>query len=426
MASISLNKQNGCRTIQFFGADGKRRSIRLGKVPKRVAEAVKVKVERLVAAVLTDHPPDEETTKWVSRLDAVMLKKLASVGLVPTQESASLGDFIEKYIASRIDVSENTAKVWRQGQRHLQQFFGADKPLRSLSKSDGKDWRLHLIGKELADATVRKHCWSAKHFLSEAVDRGLITKNPFADLQSSPVGNSDRQYFVNREETQKVLDACPDAEWRLIVALSRYGGLRCPSEHMLLRWDDIHWDQGRFTVHSPKTKRHEGGSSRVVPLFSELLPFLEEVFDRAEPGTEYVISRFRNTSNLRTPMTRIVKRAGLKPWPRIFHNMRASRQTELEELFPSHVVCKWIGNSEPVARKHYLQVTEEHFAKAVQNAVQHPAVKPRKESQSDFDRNAKRVAMQGVADECESLRNALTGVDGNRTHQISFQRSHWV
>jgi hypothetical protein len=31
----------------------------------------------------------------------------------------------------------------------------------------------------------------------------------------------------------------------------------------------------------------------------------------------------------------------------------------------SHVVCKWIGNSQDVARKHYLQVTDEHFSRAV-------------------------------------------------------------
>ena len=50
--------------------------------------------------------------------------------------------------------------------------------------------------------------------------------------------------------------------------------------------------------------------------------------------------------------------------------MRASRQTELEETFPTHVVCKWMGNSPKVAQKHYLQVTDSHFEKAVQNPVQ--------------------------------------------------------
>jgi hypothetical protein len=31
-----------------------------------------------------------------------------------------------------------------------------------------------------------------------------------------------------------------------------------------------------------------------------------------------------------------------------------------------HVVCAWIGNSQAVAAKHYLQTTDEHFEKALQ------------------------------------------------------------
>jgi len=40
-------------------------------------------------------------------------------------------------------------------------------------------------------------------------------------------------------------------------------------------------------------------------------------------------------------------------------------------LFPSHVVCEWIGHTREVARKHYLQVTEDHFAKAI-SAAENP------------------------------------------------------
>jgi hypothetical protein len=63
-------------------------------------------------------------------------------------------------------------------------------------------------------------------------------------------------------------------------------------------------------------------------------------------------------------MAAIVRRAGLKPWPKLFHNLRASRQTELAQWFPERVVCEWIGNSQVVAREHYLRVTEADFARA--------------------------------------------------------------
>ncbi len=152
--------------------------------------------------------------------------------------------------------------------------------------------------------------------------------------------------------TCKVIEACPDAGWQLIVALRRYGGLRCLSEHLTLRLDDVDWEHDRILITSPKTARQVGHESRMIPIFPELRPYLEVIFHAADPGTEYFIMRYQNNdSNLRTQMTRIVNKAGLKTWPRIFRNLRSSRQTELEEFFPSHVVCKWIGNSPQVARK---------------------------------------------------------------------------
>ena len=32
-------------------------------------------------------------------------------------------------------------------------------------------------------------------------------------------------------------------------------------------------------------------------------------------------------------------------------------------------MCKWIGNSEPVAIKHYLQITDEHFERAIRDTA---------------------------------------------------------
>ena len=68
-------------------------------------------------------------------------------------------------------------------------------------------------------------------------------------------------------------------------------------------------------------------------------------------------------------MLRIIRRAGVQPWPRLFHNLRASRQTELTNDFPSHVVADWLGNSPAIAQRHYLKTTEEHFQRAAGGAT---------------------------------------------------------
>jgi hypothetical protein len=38
----------------------------------------------------------------------------------------------------------------------------------------------------------------------------------------------------------------------------------------------------------------------------------------------------------------------------------------LTEKYPLHVVCAWMGNSQPVAAKHYLQIRDEDFERAAQ------------------------------------------------------------
>ncbi len=193
-----------------------------------------------------------------------------------------------------------------------------------------------------------------------------------------------RQYYLSQVDAQQVIDACPDDEWRLLIALARYGGLRVPSEVILLRWQDIDWAKSRFTVTSPKTEHHKEHESRLVPIFPELLSYLQDSFEMASPNDEFCIMRYRdNTCNLRTQFNRIIKRAGLTPWPKLWQNLRSTRETELADHFPLQVVTAWIGNSAPVAIKHYLQVTKEHFNKAARNQAQKLPESPRSDKKHE-------------------------------------------
>lgn len=83
-------------------------------------------------------------------------------------------------------------------------------------------------------------------------------------------------------------------------------------------------------------------------------------------------------------MFRIPKRAGLTPWPKLFHDLRASRETAPAAVDPIHVVCAWVGNIALIAARHYLQVTEDYFEHAAQGgakAAQQPAAGGRTPSQ---------------------------------------------
>jgi integrase len=365
MASL-IRESNGRKTIQFVASDGRKRpKIRLGKVPLRTAEAVKLKIEALVKATITGFAPDDETSRWVAGLDITMAEKLCRAGLLPKRDYVTIEKFVTSYVESRTDVEPETRRAWLQVRDRLVASFGASRSLRTISKEDAADWRQQLVNEGLADATVRKYTGYAKQFFSVAVERDLLTASPFGKLVSGSVGNDERQQLVPHEDVQRLIDICPNAEWRLIVVLSRYGGLRCPSEHLELRWRDIDWDRGLMTVTSPKTKK-QGKPKRLVPIFDEVRPFLEKCFDQAKPGAEFVLSKYRSPSGayIRKRLEVLVERAGITKWPRITHNLRASRQTELERDNPTHVVCAIMGNTPAVAHRHYLQTSEDDLLKA--------------------------------------------------------------
>jgi len=170
--------------------------------------------------------------------------------------------------------------------------------------------------------------------------------------------------FVDRATVQQVLDACRTTRWKAIVVLCRYAGLRCPSEVFALRWSDIELDAGRMRVRSPKGENF-GKGIREVPLFPEVRSILEELFLEPDGGEFVITSKDRSSAkNLRTVFEKILRKAGVDPWPRLMQNLRSSRGTELAREYPRQTVTAWLGNTPRVALENYLQVRDEDFSKA--------------------------------------------------------------
>jgi len=394
MASIA-NDPNGRRRILFVAPDGSRKTVRIGKVERKSAEAIARHVEALLAAKIAGQSIPRETAVWLAGIGSSLKEKLAAVELIDASKRAVLGEFLKAFILSRPDVKPATLEVWQQPCRNLTEFFGDDKPLRKITTGDCDQFKAWLLTQGLATATVAKRLAFARTFLHVARKHKLIDENPFSEVKIPTTNVSARQRFINREATQKLVDAAKPT-WRMIIALCRFGGLRCPSEVLSLEWRHVDWERNRITVPSPKTDRYDGKATRVVPLFAELRPFLEDAFESAEPGQTHVVgdghlaksqgaNGWRNC-NLRTTFLKLVKRAGMEPWPRLFHNLRSSRETELLESFPVHVVAQWMGHDAKVSLKHYAQTTDDHFERAAtggaesgaqvaQNQAQHAAVR---------------------------------------------------
>lgn len=389
MAGLSSRK-NGSRFVTFY-RDGKRFVVHLGQMDKRRASLVAGHVDELVAAKLSESAVKPATAIWVKGIDDALAGKLAAAGLIEPRETKeikavkTLQAFIAAYIQGRTDLKPRSKNNLRQAGDWLVKYFGPERRIDTITAGDAIDDYGPWLKSQLGENTARIHCRRAKEFFRAAVRKRLIAVNPFAEMKGCYVReNRSRDYFVTREEAYAVIDHCPGTQWKLIFALARFGGLRCPSELVPLKWTDIDFQRKRMRVHSPKTEHHEGGEFRDIPIFDELLPYLLDAKAVAEPDAEYVVTlpRLRGrggelyTGNIGPQMASFVRRSGRKPWPKLFQNLRASRAIEIAASHPLHVEAEWMGHDIKTAEKYYLRVTEADFEKASGDGCASPKAHP--------------------------------------------------
>ena len=371
MASL-IDDGEGKYRISWTVGPEKRRTMRLGKISRRQAVIVHNLIEGLISAKMTGRV-DDGLAKDLARVSPNLRDRLAKLQLCEPGErkvETTLLMLLDEYRRQTEGNKKSTTLVTQmQTRKALIDFLGEKTLLTSVTALEASRWRVWQQDERgLAQSTIARRVKQARQFWRKGNEWGLVAGNPFSSVRAGAMDNPDRLEFVSREVVAKVMEACPDRHWRLLVALARFGGLRTPSEPFAMRVDDIDWAAGKLRVRSSKTEHLRGGGIRYCPIFPELKGPLLESYEGVAEGAEFLLPgelRGRGTgANLRTRFMKIIRRAGVKSWPRLFHGLRGSRQTELAAEWPLHVVCQWLGNSEAVAAKHYLTVREEDYRKA--------------------------------------------------------------
>ncbi|BAM03928.1 phage integrase family protein [Phycisphaera mikurensis NBRC 102666] len=383
MASMTTDPRGNVRVYVRL-RDGRRRAVWLGKMAKRRAEQVAAHVGELEAAGAAGLEPTPPTRAWLSRVEGTLRERLVACGLAEPLEAAAtatLGELSEAWLKTKAATKKpNTVRRLGQSRRYLLEHFGADRNPDTVTAGDADDWRAWMRGtgpgrKGLAEATTRKTTGDLRDLFRYGRRKKLVGEavDPFGHLPITSMPNPERAAYVPEADALAVLaelqgrGALSTGELRTLFILARWGGVRIPSEVEGMLWADVDWAAGRLLVRSPKTAGHAGHETREVPLFPELLEALRETFEAAPAGAVHVVpyAATRTGQAFRKPVLAAIDRAGLKPWPRLFHALRASRQTDLNDRYAGHVVAAWLGNSEKVADAHYNRITADHWARAV-------------------------------------------------------------
>jgi len=370
---------------------GERKSIFLGKMNQKTAETIQSRVETANSCKLAGLPYPPDVAQWLGTIGDDLHTKLSKVGLVPERKTSTLGQFIPAYIA-QLDNSKDSKQNKTQTMKTLFAFFGKDKNPATITESEAKEYRTFLLTHKMnrkggmveydsvKPSVVWKRLQQVNEFFKAMLEDQLIESNPFKNVKHRPDYGDERKVYIPAEDIHQVMEYTPDAEWRLIIALWRFGGLRRSSEVLRLKWEHVLWDQGKIIVPSCKTARH-GKSQRIIPIFHELELPLQECWEQAKPGSVYLIEKHcppkmkrskdrkegNRETNLMTTFNKIVLRAGLNPWPMPGNNMRGSLVTDLYNgKYPEigiHTIATWIGHSPEIALKHYTRVKEDDYEK---------------------------------------------------------------
>ncbi len=98
----------------------------------------------------------------------------------PGRLGATLAGFIAQYIAARPGMKPNTLKNYRQTERSLVEYFGADRLLSEITAGDCDDWKAHQEAKGHAPATIGRNVKRARQFFRAAVRKRLLSRQPDA------------------------------------------------------------------------------------------------------------------------------------------------------------------------------------------------------------------------------------------------------
>ena len=251
MATIAKNPKNDTVRVLFYDRDKRRQAVYLGKVSEDVADSIRRRIERFLNAQIQGEEPSRADSEWLAK--SSYKESFRRVGLVDSTPEAkraaipTLEAFLKQYQERRAgEVKPATRLVWSQVVGNLLEFMPKGIRLDEITTGHAKEFQSRLKAKGMKNSTIAKRLGFSRQFFNDAVDWEIIAKNPFSKVHT-PKSSLKSNAFVSRELIDRIMRLAP-IRWKVIIALSRFGGLRTPSETLSIKWSQIDWERDRMLV----------------------------------------------------------------------------------------------------------------------------------------------------------------------------------
>ena len=215
---------------------------------------------------------------------------------------------------TKADTAPNTYRRYKQTIEAFLAHLGikADRLLREITPADVRSWRDALKAKGLSAPTCNLAIKMLRMPFAKASDLGYIDINPNSKsslrLLRDEARNVSKDVFAP-EQIAALIKAAPSEDWRGMITLGFFSGLRL-RDCSQLRWSAVDLDKQTITVKTRKT-----GKTVVVPIHPQFTAWLKK--QTRGIGKAAVFPTLAGTSGsgrsgLSSSFSRIMQRAGIR------------------------------------------------------------------------------------------------------------------
>lgn len=234
-----------------------------------------------------------------------------------------LKDFAEEMLSYiRANREYSTYRAYRLSLTKLYDHLG-NVNLRAISRQDLKQLHTSLLQQGLKKVSINIFIRHLKAAFTKAVEWEYIPKNPYAGIKQFRL-EKKLPRFLTKDEIVKLFAAIDEDEFRIMVELYLYTGLR-RSELLKLHWQDI--EHGFMYIR--KTKTHLERARPITDNIEKLLNRLREITTKGNVR----LFKWRHERTISKFFERAVKKSGIKK----------VRLHDLRHTFASHLVMSGEG-----------------------------------------------------------------------------------
>jgi len=281
-------------------------------------------------------------------------KAVAEILKVSTGEDMpeyTIGEWVAEWLIRKEGKSESTMRAYRTHTKHFLSWLGdrANNTLESLTVSDMRQlqqWLLDGAGRETKsnNTTAKQKMKTVSSIYLQAVKEGITNFNPAGALEPLPEADKLERKPFTLQEIEDLVDAAPSNEWKGLILMGAFTGLRLV-DCVLLKWEDVDLKKKVIVTIPRKTKRKK--TVVTIPIHTVLFGYLNKLPTPIDSGQRVFneLSKYTGAgrNGLSIQFTRIMEKANVSRGLSINTGSRTTYQRSFHSL--RHTLTSLLADS---------------------------------------------------------------------------------